>query len=277
MEDSKLLKRIMDRIERIGQEYADAINAYLVKMFNKWPCLDTKFLLVGSESSGTTAIANLLFLEIPSIRFLDEGDHQWVWEAYQSIFQKKRRIRDYPRLQLFDAIKVPGFASIIDEFRKGFPNSEVIYVVRDPRDFINSAIKTWKVKNVGELSTISWSKENWLNIPNKDPIERLSIRWKKYINLAMDQDDIIFVRYEDFCEDKVETIKNLSSQIGLPFNEDRTKRICDKQLCHTSVRNYNPQGPGGWKRGILVNEHIKKIEKICEKEMIRWKYNIETM
>jgi hypothetical protein len=245
----------------------------MISIFNKWPCPDKKYLLVGSESSGTTAIANLLFVDVPSVRFFEEGHNQWIWDAYQKIYLRRQSIYDYPRLQLFDAIKVPGFATIIDEFRKGFPNSRIIYVVRDPRDFINSAIKTWKVKSVEELSDISWCKENWLGISSKDPIERLSIRWKIYINSAMAKDNILFIRYEDFFADKVNTIKHLALRLGLPFNKDRAEKLCGNQLCHISVRNYKPSGPGGWNTGILRHEHIEKIERICKDEMIYWKYD----
>lgn len=190
---------------------------------------------------------------------------------------KKKTIRNYPKLKLFDAIKVPGFAVITSQFREFFPNTEIIYSVRDPRDFINSAINTWKLRNVQGLSTISWCKENWLKIPEKNPIDRLSIRWKKYLNSAMACDEIIFVRYEDFCNNKVGVIKNLASKVGLPFNETRVRELCDTQLSHASVRNYFPKGDGAWKHGKLKQSHIAQIEKICRNEMIKWKYKLETI
>ena len=270
-----------DRIYRRGRSYVqevyDSLRACWISSNNKWPCLSKKYLIVCSESSGSTAIANLLFLEIPFVRFLEEGDHQWVWEAYQNIYKKINRITDYPRLQLFDAIKVPGFANIIDDFRGGFPNAVVIYIVRDPRDFVNSAINTWKVNSVSELSGVSWCSENWLDIPNSDPVERLAIRWKKYINAAMKADNVIFIKYEDFCKDKVGIIKSLADQAGLPFNRDRVQQLCDVQLSHKSVRDYKPKGPGGWKSGLLRKDHIQKIEAICKDEMIAWEYPLETI
>ncbi|WP_339136548.1 MAG: sulfotransferase [Candidatus Electrothrix sp. GW3-4] len=264
-------------LKKIGKLVALLEDSVTVKYFSivkKWPCDKKVYLMVGSESSGTTAIANLLFLEIPGFRFLEEGEQQWVWEVYQDVYRKTKKISDYPKLVLFDAIKVPGFATIIPEFKKEFPRSKVIYIVRDPRDYVNSAIKTWKVSSVEELSSVSWVKENWLNIKAIDPIERLALRWQKYITAAMRNKDVFFVRYEDFCVDKVVTIEKIAMNMELPFNKMRVSKLCDKQLCHKSVRAYKPQGPGGWRVGLLNKAHIAKIENICRTEMLHWGYKL---
>jgi len=258
--------------ETIQQRMSDTVRTFLYRIAGQWPCDDEKILVVGSESAGTTAISNLLFVDNKCIRFLEEGDHQWVWEVYRNVYQRFRKVTDYPRLRLFDAVKVPGFAMILDEFRAAFPNTKVIYVVRDPRDYVNSAIKTWKLKSVGELSGIPWCKENWLNISNVDPIERLSIRWRTYLRNAMSQDDVMFIKYEDFCRNKFETIERLASCYGLAFNRKRVRKLCNVQLSHNSVREYHPNGPGGWEDGILEEHHVKKIEKLCIKEMKHWNY-----
>jgi hypothetical protein len=269
---NRLHNAISRRLHRLGRECIDVFNVAAIRVFDRWPCHGEKYLVVGCESSGTTAIANLLFLGNPSIRFLEEGEHPWVWNAYMSIYQKTSSITDYPRLQLFDAIKVPGFAVIIAEFRHAFPNTRVIYCVRDPRDVVNSAINTWKVKIISELEDISWSKETWLGIERQDPVERLALRWKRYLQSATVAGNVLFVRYEDFCSNKVETIRELSSQLGLPFNQDRVRRLCDVQLSPKSVRDYRPIKPGGWHSGMLQRDHVRSIEEICKPEMEKWNY-----
>lgn len=272
----KLVKIPHNRVGllNVRQWISDTTRTLFIGFANKWPCNDNKVLVVGSESAGTTAIANLLFAETKGVRFLEEGDHQWVWKVYQNVYQQHRKVKDYPRLRLFDAVKVPGFATIIDEFREAFPNTKVIYVVRDPRDYVNSAIKTWKLNAVNELSGVSWCKEKWLGIGNVDPIERLSIRWKMYLQSAMSKDDVTFIKYEDFCENKVEAIEQLALRSGIAFNRKRVGQICDIQLSHSSVRDYRPEGPGGWETGILEEHHIEKIEQICRKEMEHWGYKM---
>lgn len=268
----QIAKKISRRLRLWWQECKDSMNTEIIKLLNQWPSDKEIYLMVGSESSGTTAISSLLFQEISGLRFLDEGRYPWVWDTYQEVYQGNMSIEDYPKLQLFDAIKVPGFAAILPQFRVAFPKTRVIYVIRDPRDYINSAIKTWGVDTVDDLTGISWVKENWLKIQSQDPVERLALRWKRYINTAMAENGIIYVKYEDFCRDKISTIEKLASLLDIPFNKDRIARICETQLCHESVRPYEPLGPGGWKNGILQTKHIETIEKLCGSEMSKWGY-----
>lgn len=264
--------KVARKIHREVTAISDHLRGTVINVLDRWPCGDAKYLLVGSESSGTTAVSDLLFMEIAGIRFLNEGAQSWVWEAYQRIYQNQKTIRDYPKLQLFDAIKVPGFAAIIPQFREGFPNCRITYMVRDPRDFVNSAIKTFKAKAIEDLRTIPWVTEDWLGIPNQDPVERLCVRWKEYLRLAVEAEGVEFLRYEDFCADKLGTIRELASAMGLPFNESRVGKLADVQLMHSSVRDYKPKGPGGWKTGLLTKGDIDKIESICRPEMERWDY-----
>ena len=91
----------------------------------------------------------------------------------------------------------------------------------------------------------------------------------------MEQDDIIFVRYEDFCADKVGTIAELSKRVGLPFDEQRVRTLANVQLSDDSVRSYSPKGPGRWKTGLLTPADIRKIENACAHEMAHWKYELE--
>lgn len=272
---TSLPRRLGNRFNLVCQEISDVAKLIPVKVFNRWPCPDPKLLLVGSESSGSTAIANLLFLGVPTLRFLEEGQNQWVWVAYQDIHRGRRQISDYPRLQLFDAIKVPGFAMILRQFKEAFPNSRTVYIVRDPRDFVNSAIKTWKVGSVADLAQVSWSREDWLGIRDTDPVVRLAKRWRAYLRNAMSIPDVVFVRYEDFCADKSGTIEKLAATMEIPFDRERVDSLKNRQLSHSSVRDYKPTGSGGWRVGILEPQHIEKIEMTCREEMSLWNYTPE--
>lgn len=263
---------IADKINVYGTGTVDALREKWIRLINKWPSPDKKFLLVGSESSGTTAVSDLLFKEVDNLRYLEEGEQQWVWDAYRSIYQKHMKVRDYPRLQLFDAIKVPGFSVIINEFLVEFPNTTIIYLVRDPRDFASSAIKTWKIGHMQDFYKVPWTKVDWLGVNSDDPVECLARRWKTYLNAASKVDGVVFVKYEDFCKDKVAVIDKLCQQLNLPFDRERVSQLCDIQLSHTSVRAYRPSGPGGWQHSILEDRHIKTIENICREEMLQWGY-----
>ncbi len=262
----------VDKINIYGPGTVDYLREKWIRAVNHWPCEDKKYLLVGAESSGTTAVSDLLFKEIDNIRYLEEGEQQWVWDAYRKIYQGKASIRDYPRLQLFDAIKVPGFSMIIGEFREQFPNTTVVYLIRDPRDFASSAIKTWNIGSMDEFYKVPWTRVDWLQAECLDPVECLAYRWKSYVNAASRQADIHYIKYEDFCQDKVGVIGQLCETLKLPFNRERVAQLCDVQLSHASVRAYRPSGPGGWRDSILEEKHIRRIEQVCEEEMLRWGY-----
>lgn len=267
---------VSDKLDVYVPETLDYLREKWIRVANRWPSQEKKYLLVGAESSGTTAVSDLLFRGVSDLRYLEEGEQQWVWDAYRSIYQHKRTLKEYPRLQLFDAIKVPGFSVIINEFLECFPNTTVVYLMRDPRDFANSAIKTWKIPDMEDFHKVPWTNIKWLGIDCDDPVACLAQRWKAYVNAASQVDNIVYIKYEDFCRDKVAVIEALCKQLQLPFDKQRVSDLCDIQLSHASVRAYKPSGPGGWQDSILEDKHIKIIEDICEPEMLKWGYTRST-
>ena len=158
---------------------------------------------------------------------------------------------------------------IIEPFKAEFPATSVVYVVRDPRDFVSSAIRTWASQGISELSAIPWVAEDWLRLQSEDPLERLCLRWRSYLRSAEQADDVIFIRYEDFYHDKVETIRVLARRLDLPFNEQRVTDRQDLQI--SRARKYAPRGPGSW-NGELSPQQVRHIERSCADEMGRWGY-----
>ena len=267
---------MLEKVLACRRDAADYLAERWARRFGAWPCVDRKYLLVGSESSGTTAVADLLFKGHRELRYLEEGEQQWVWKAYREIYQGRARLQDYARLRLFDAIKVPGFSVIIKEFLTEFPDSKVLYLIRDPRDFASSAIKTWKIKTMAEFGNIPWTNVEWLGVSSRNPVECLAMRWKVYFNAARQVKSVNFMKYETFCADKVGTISALSGQLDLVCNKERVEAVCDQQLSHSSVRAYRPSGPGAWRDSILRVEDIATIERVCGDEMQECSYELAT-
>ena len=119
------------------------------------------------------------------------------------------------------------------------------------------------------MSQIPWVAEDWLGIESRDPLERLCLRWRSYLRSGMQSGDVIFVRYEDFNEDKLNVIRGLARQLGLAFNEQRVN--ARKELQISRARKYPPRGNGSWK-GELNPEQVRTIERLCGEEMVRWGY-----
>jgi Sulfotransferase family len=244
---------------------------YLRWVPGQWPCRKQQFLVVGCESSGTTAIANLLFND-GRRRFL-LGGGRWTWQAYQDIYQGKSRVEDYPRLQLYDGLKVPGFAAILDKYVEAFPESRVVYVVRDPRDVLASAYRSKGANTRDELARISWVAEDWLATPVTDPVARLAFRWRRYLEVAASVPGVNYLRYEDFCANKLKAIEMLASKLGINVDADRVRSLCDQQASHSSVRPYLPMGPRHDRNRLVAASDEKIIFETCGPWMQQWGYS----
>lgn len=269
-----MIRKALNRYRHHQRQLLDAIRVSQIRLNRKaWPCYKKKFLLAGCESSGTSIISRLLFANA-KMRFLAEGAETWVWQAYMSIYQGQTRLRDYPRLQIFDAIKVPGFAAILDKFAEEFPNTCIVYLVRDPRDVVVSAMKTWRVTDREGLKAIPWVAETWLGTTSSDPVVRLAMRWKTYLEVSLRVPGVVYVRYEDFCANKVAYTMSLATRLNLEVDEEWVRSRCDEQACHGSVRSYEPQGPGGYRRGILSKDDLRRIEMVCGEYMAQWNYDL---
>lgn len=268
------LKRLSTQLDKSVKvnRLRDAFGLAQMKLRrNLWPCLDKKYLVVGSESSGTTVISHLL-LRHGAKRFLHESANPWVYDLYQSVYQGQRNVRDYPQLQLFDCLKVPGFATVLPEYVKEFPNATVIYTVRDPRDVVASAYRTKKVTTRDEFASVSWVKETWLGIEEKDPVARLAIRWRTYLRKSLLVPGVTYVRYEDFCANKVEIISSLASSLDIEIDEVHLRENCDRQASDSDARAYLPKGPGSWQHEYLSEQDVRIIQDICGAEMQKWNY-----
>jgi hypothetical protein len=239
-----------------------------------WPCPDRKILVVGCESSGTTVISHLL-LRGGTGRFFFEGVNGWVWNAYESVYQGHRRMRDYPRLQLYDRIKVPGFAAILPQFIEEYPNTQVVYCIRDPRDVLPSAYRTKRITTRQQLANITWVRETWLGIEETDPVARLARRWSIYLERSQQVPNVHYVRYEDFCADKLGTIRRLAKAVGIEIDEQKLAQSKDEQASAPDVRSYTPHQVNSWKNSPFVSQKdIRIIEEICGPQMEQWNYRL---
>ncbi|MCH2179634.1 MAG: sulfotransferase domain-containing protein [Mariniblastus sp.] len=264
---------LLTRIQRKAWRIADRTRLRLFpSRFSQWPCLERKRLVVGCESSGTTIIAKSLFGK-GRLRFLIEGQQSWVWDARSRIFQGLASFEDYPHLRLFDTWKVPGFAPVLPQLRTSYPNCATVYVVRNPRDVVASAFRTFQITSRDEFSKIPWVQANWLGIKEMDPFARLAMRWRIYLEQSAKVDRVHYVRYEDFCDNKVETIRHLAEFLDLKIDLGFVRSICNQQASNRSARSYPPQGPNSWQSVPAISAaDIEKVEQICGPHLAAWGY-----
>lgn len=191
-----------------------------------------------------------------------------------SVYRGEAHLSEYPRLQLFDFVKVPGFAAILEKYKAAFPNSSIVYVVRDPRDVLLSAIRTFRVTSFDDLNEVNWIKQDWLGIPERDPVMRLAMRWLAYLREARKVAGVHFLKYEDFFCDRIEVIRQLADMLDIEFDQENAEKIAVTQASHASVRDYEPLGPlSPAAYPFLPGDAMQRIEGICASEMDEFRYS----
>lgn len=275
----KTLNLVSKPLKFVFNKSKEVKKIYQMKMARIHP---EPVIVLGNPKSGTTVIAALLgkatdksFVIDPLFRIENQ------LEIRKQLYLNKLEFSDFIKENnfyfSFEIIKETNFTFLIDDVRKYFSASKLIFIIRDPRDNIRSILN--RLKLPGNLSDI---EDNYIdNIPptwqlvlkGKSPdvfgstyIEKLAHRW----NLAADtyihyQSDIILIRYEDFILDKKGSIIELAEKINFSVKHDITPYM-DKQ--------YQPRGDRQitW-LDFFGKDNLKLIEEICSSRMIIFDYH----
>ena len=190
-----------------------------------------KVLVVGCERSGTTAISALL-AEGSGLSFLNDPPDSWyIYPLVRMVGLKGFTFSLIKRLWKYDIVKVPGFATILNELKRVHPKKfKVVYVVRDPRDTYAAIKERLEVNLAGSYLNIHFLKKT-----GKSPCENIAIRWSTYLEMAKEfqtrnPSQIMFVKYEDFLEDKPGVLKSISEFASVRIDPLVIKDKMDKQI-----------------------------------------------
>lgn len=235
-------------------------------------------LVLGNPKAGTTVIASLLGKATNQDVGIDPFYHiENSLLVRQKMEEGQISFKDlvYQNKCLFSnkIIKDPYFIFILDDVLDLFPQSEFIFISRDPRDNIRSILN--RLNLPGNLDFLSEdhlngcpSKTAWRavlegKLPKVDGdnyIEKLSHRW----NIAVDSyqlncKKIKLVKYEDFVQDKINFIHKLCNEINLEPTVSIRKDV-NKQYQSRGNKDIS------W-MDFFGEENIMKIEKICGDRM----------
>jgi len=228
------------------------------------------FFGVGSGRCGTMLLANLLNTEEETlclhegkIRTLESGGEQVI--DYLTLQNKS--VYDHPETaadtlhrarhnldSLFDQRKVQAlgdiayyYAPFVDAMRVAFPNARLIYLYRDGREFVRSAITseipdptpvgwldrkpTTKIERFISLGRLRPRPESHLSDiwPNLTAIERNTWLWSETNTIILDalgtwDDSRVFrVRFEDFVSDVLGTYEEIRLFLG--FSGQMSKHV----------------------------------------------------
>src|SRR6056297_3118630 len=163
-----------------------------------------KYIVLGHQKTGTSAIASLLAEKGGLTKQIDlpgSGD------CVKGKISLNQFIAKHPEYFCKTLIKEPEFTYIYDELVKHFPEAKFIFVVRHPLDNIRSILdrvninpsklpltldkienlsihNAWKQKLLG----IAVNDNNELNVP-----KTLSYRWKKAANIYLNNKENFYL------------------------------------------------------------------------------------
>ncbi len=207
-------------------------------------------IIAGMPKSGTTAIARLIGAatgqDVCSDPFyqLDQKKiifRKSLYNSQLSLYDLWKRNR---RIFSGKIVKDPNFPFLLSQLRTLFPDAQLVFIVRDPRDNIRSILNRLNLPGnpkVGNLSSIKGSSA-WINlltgrtpdVPGNNYIEILAWRWRRAAEAFLEYREYgIEIRYEDFNKNKSVAIFQLGKQLGYTEFQD---------IDHLVDIQYQPKG-----------------------------------
>lgn len=228
-----------------------------------------KILVCGCERSGTTIVAKLLS-KSSGLKLLNDPKESWyIYPLVRVVGLKGIPLSFILKLWKNDIVKVPGFATILPELKQiNLKSFKVIYLVRDPRDNY-AAIKERLNEDLNGL----FLNVNFLNLKGKSKSENIALRWNAYLNSAMDfnkkYNNVYFLKYEDFLNDKIGKIEEISNYCNINFNSAKIINDIDKQINKSWSNSIK-----GENRFIedLTPDEIMTINSITRDNMLYFNY-----
>ena len=230
--------------------------------------------VLGNQKSGTSAIAGLLGRACGLTASLDmrlEGTRPLFHRVVAGAVPFERYMR-VNRWEFSHAIvKEPNLTLLHPQIVAAFPDSPVVFVVRDPRDNIRSVLNRLAIP--GDLARLEerhraevnagWAlvlDGHWLGLEGEHYIEQLAARWVHCARVYLENVQRMHLcRYEDFMADKLEALRALARPLGLAMVNDVRDEL-DRPFQPSGDRSVDPAD-------FFGVENLARIESICEREM----------
>ncbi|WP_199245425.1 sulfotransferase [[Phormidium] sp. ETS-05] len=255
--------------------------SYLMKFSRIHPA---PVIILGNPKSGTSAIAALVARAAGKTVIIDMFHLIKEPDFREQLYGGEMPLRDLMERYKFyfstEIIKETHLTFFYDQLAEYFPQAKFAIVVRDPRANIRSILNRLKIPgnlevlpesyldNYNSVEVKGWRLQlegKLPDVPGDNYIERMAHRWNIAADVYLQHPDrVVLMRYEDFMQDKVGAIGNLTRQLGWePLND-----ISDK----VDVQ-YQPRGDRSiaW-REFFGSENLRRIETICGDRMQKFNY-----
>jgi hypothetical protein len=160
---------------------------------------------------------------------------------------------------------------------EAFPESRMIFLVRDPRDVVASQLDAFKKGSWGYMFTVSAGQQEWPDsLADTDPnafVENVANRYVRDIGYVKQAYDLhsgpkVLVLYEDLRADTMGTMRRMYSALGLRVKERELARAVDKHAWESIPEDQKGEGklrrkamPGGWEED-LTPEQREIVERL---------------
>ncbi len=212
-----------------------------------------------AETIGKILRRSNYFLKLQRNGFTPDLD-QYIQRAESIEALIHRLIRDVglwqnPEAELFGD-KTPTYALFIELLKARFPKALFVAILRDPRDRSLSVASSWGKSPL--LAAHEWKR------PARSILEGKK-QW---------QEDTLLIHYEELLEDPEETVKDLSSFLGIPYDRKLLEAdSSEKRGSGQGIRGVLPQNKEKFWTG-MKQERIRRIEELLYHELLDAGYSI---
>lgn len=212
--------------------------------------------------------------------------HRGVWiSAMRRMFMEVCASR-FPGLRREDhlLVKEPNGSVSAPLIMEAFPESRMVFLIRDPRDVVASLLDaakddSWYRYDRYEASLAEATARNGrLALPNPETedqaVEQLARNYVAGISATRQAYEAhggpkALVKYEELCADAQGAVKRMYSELGISVDEEELRKAVEKHAWENlpesdkgSGRFHRKGTPGGWKDD-LTPEQVAIVERVA--------------
>ncbi|ABW26486.1 sulfotransferase family protein [Acaryochloris marina] len=223
-----------------------------------------QILVTGLHRSGTSATARLL-ATMTHLQLLD--DPQWAI-FHPNMAKAYRQVSDYHQeLAQAEIVKCPRMGECLDCILEDFPQTQIVYLVRDPRDVYCSIAEAQKSSD----PTVTTMADNQRFGPHESLWHGVSLAFCTYAQQALQAingvpERLTLIDYVEIYQTPQQTLQGLCQHLGLPIRTSDIASAARQQLGPTRNKHQSDlsiKGAHRWQQELDPAEAASIVE-LCD-------------